>query len=81
MKKVIIITIFFFFSQCSQKSGSFLDNTVRLSTFLSTSTSDTLSLSVSGSLSQDGTTISNTLITTNASTLSTSTSAKGRSTS
>ncbi|MEM7179717.1 MAG: hypothetical protein AAF518_02310, partial [Spirochaetota bacterium] len=46
-----------------------------------TSTSDTLSLSVSGSLSQDGTTISNTLITTNASTLSTSTSAKGRSTS
>ncbi|MEM7179716.1 MAG: hypothetical protein AAF518_02305 [Spirochaetota bacterium] len=80
MKKTVIITLLFFLLQCSPKSDSLFDNTVRLSTFLNNSSSETLSLSITGSLSQDGTTVSNTLITTSASTLSTSTSEKERST-
>lgn len=60
-----------------KNSTSLKENATRF--FLLTDTTDeTLSLSISGSLSQDGTTVSNTLITTSSTSLSTSTSQKAR---
>ncbi|MEM7181228.1 MAG: putative Ig domain-containing protein [Spirochaetota bacterium] len=78
MKKYLLAFVLtFLFVQCSNKSGGLWNDLVRLS-FLNSSSEETLSLSITGNLSQDGTNISNTLITTNATTLSTSTSVQGR---
>ncbi|MEM7179612.1 MAG: putative Ig domain-containing protein [Spirochaetota bacterium] len=67
------LLLLFFTVTCSNKNSGFADSLMRVFGYVSNSSS-TLSLSISGTLSQDGTTVSNTLITTSASTLNTSTS-------
>lgn len=68
---LLVLLQVFSLLQCSRKESNLFNNTIRF--LLDTSSSETLSLSITGSLSSDGTTISNTLITTNSSSLNTST--------
>ncbi|MEM7183814.1 MAG: hypothetical protein AAF518_23110 [Spirochaetota bacterium] len=69
---VIILT----FLSClgSNNKESSANSLMRALTFTVNSNSDTLSLSISGSLSQNGSTVNNTLITTNSSSINTTTS-------
>ncbi|MEM7179780.1 MAG: LamG-like jellyroll fold domain-containing protein [Spirochaetota bacterium] len=77
--RLLALLFIFLLGACKQSTELSSNNLVRFLT-LYDSTSTTPSLSISGSLSQDGTAVSNTLITTSSSTLSTSTSIVSRGT-
>ncbi|MEM7184186.1 MAG: DUF1566 domain-containing protein [Spirochaetota bacterium] len=65
---------------CKGSSNTSGDNFIRAFAFFGNTSNETLSLSISGSLSQDSTSLSNTVIATSASSLSTSTSVQNRNT-